>query len=225
MCAPWSQHKIKLMAESKPADDSTKAVIEEVKDEGDAKEQPPPLISADETAESAGDNAGQGDSGKPRNQSRSEKKCRKALSKLGLKPVTGIHRVTLKRAGNQLFVLLKPDVFRAPGTDTFIIFGEARLEDDSAVLQKKAQQMLSEESAKLQKEQAATPEKSTPKVEEVEEGTAGEVAEEEAVDETGVEAKDIDLVLTQTGVSRARAVKALKAHDGDIVNAIMELTM
>jgi len=45
------------------------------------------------------------------------------------------------------------------------------------------------------------------------------------VDESGVEAKDVELVMSQAGVSRMRAVKALKINDGDIVNAIMELTM
>ena len=48
--------------------------------------------------------------------------------------------------------------------------------------------------------------------------------EEEEVDETGVEPHDIDLVMTQAGVSRSKAVKALKTHNGDIVGAIMELT-
>lgn len=48
--------------------------------------------------------------------------------------------------------------------------------------------------------------------------------EEEEIDETGVEPRDIDLVMTQAGVSRSKAVKALKTHNGDIVSAIMELT-
>ncbi|KAL1081395.1 hypothetical protein V6Z11_D09G062000 [Gossypium hirsutum] len=48
--------------------------------------------------------------------------------------------------------------------------------------------------------------------------------DDEEVDETGVEPKDIELVMTQAGVSRSKAVKALKAADGDIVSAIMELT-
>lgn len=47
----------------------------------------------------------------------------------------------------------------------------------------------------------------------------------EEVDEGGVEPKDIELVMTQANVSRGRAVKALKASGGDIVSAIMELTM
>ena len=41
------------------------------------------------------------------------------------------------------------------------------------------------------------------------------------VDESGVEAKDIELVMSQANVSRAKAVKALKNNQNDIVNAIM----
>mgnify|MGYP001188419504 CR=1 FL=1 len=52
-----------------------------------------------------------------------------------------------------------------------------------------------------------------------------EVENDEEVDESGVEPKDVDLVMSQAGVSRAKAIKALKTNDGDIVNAIMELTM
>merc|ERR550517_1946519 len=39
-----------------------------------------------------------------------------------------------------------------------------------------------------------------------------------------VEEADIELVCQQTNVSRERAIKALKAKDNDIVNAIIELT-
>ena len=58
--------------------------------------------------------------------------------------------------------------------------------------------------------------------------SAGIVEEEEEegdVDESGVEPKDIELVMTQASVSRSKAVKALKKAEGDIVSAIMELTM
>nr|KJB34351.1 hypothetical protein B456_006G061300 [Gossypium raimondii] len=48
--------------------------------------------------------------------------------------------------------------------------------------------------------------------------------DDEEVDETRVEPKDIELVMTQAAMSRSKAVKALKAADGDIVSAIMELT-
>jgi NACalpha-BTF3-like transcription factor len=49
-------------------------------------------------------------------------------------------------------------------------------------------------------------------------------AVEEEVDETGVEAKDIELVMSQAGCSRAKAVKALKEKGNDLVNSIMSLT-
>ena len=62
-------------------------------------------------------------------------------------------------------------------------------------------------------------------------GTAGpapipeEDDEDDEVDESGVEDKDIELVMSQANVSRSKAVKALKNNANDIVNAIMELTM
>ncbi len=47
-----------------------------------------------------------------------------------------------------------------------------------------------------------------------------EAAEDEGpVDETGVDAKDIELVVQQVGCSRAKAVKALKDNGGDLINA------
>ncbi|KFV46175.1 Putative nascent polypeptide-associated complex subunit alpha-like, partial [Tyto alba] len=51
--------------------------------------------------------------------------------------------------------------------------------------------------------------------------TVQEESEEEEVDETGVEVKDIELVMSQANVSRAKAVRALKNNSNDIVNAIM----
>ena len=41
------------------------------------------------------------------------------------------------------------------------------------------------------------------------------------VDEAGVEAKDIELVMSQANVKRSKAIKALKNNGNDIVNAIM----
>merc|ERR1711922_37082 len=59
-------------------------------------------------------------------QSRSEKKARKAMSKLGLKPVTGVSRVTIRKSKNILFIISRPDVYQSPGSDTYIVFGEAK---------------------------------------------------------------------------------------------------
>ena len=60
-------------------------------------------------------------------QSRSEKKARKAMLKLGLKSYPGITRVTIRKSKNILFVISKPDVFKSPASDTYIVFGEAKV--------------------------------------------------------------------------------------------------
>lgn len=47
-----------------------------------------------------------------------------------------------------------------------------------------------------------------------------DAAEEEGpIDETGVDPKDIDLVMQQVNCSRAKAVRALKESSGDLINA------
>ncbi|KAE9612496.1 hypothetical protein Lal_00033339 [Lupinus albus] len=154
---------------------------------------------------------GQGDASGRSKQSRSEKKSRKAMLKLGMKPVTGVSRVTVKKSKSILFVISKPDVFKSPASDTYIIFGEAKIEDLSSQLQTQAAEQFK---APNVSNAALKPESSS----------TAQDDEEDVVDETGVDPKDIDLVMTQAGVPRSRAVKALKAADGDIVAAIMELT-
>jgi len=146
-------------------------------------------------------------------QTRSEKKARKAISKLGLKPVPGVARVTIKKSKNILFVIQKPDVYKSQGAETYIVFGEAKIEDLSAQAQ-----MQAAEQFKPQPEASITAEAKDVT-------TVDEESEDDEVDESGVEAKDIELVMAQASVSRAKAVKALKNNANDIVNAIMELTM
>jgi len=160
------------------------------------------------------ENAEGGDDPSKAKQSRSEKKSRKAMQKLGMKPVPGIMRVTVKKSKNILFVISKPDVFKSPASDTFIIFGEAKIEDLSAQAQTAAAEQF--KAPEVPKPELAN-KAEKPTIEEIDDG--GEV------DESGVEPKDVELVMSQAGVSRSKAVKALKTNDGDIVNAIMELTM
>ncbi|KAJ1271132.1 hypothetical protein BS78_06G105500 [Paspalum vaginatum] len=153
----------------------------------------------------------EGDASGRSKQSRSEKKSRKAMLKLGMKPITGVSRVTVKKSKNMLFVISKPDVFKSPNSDTYVIFGEAKIEDLSSQLQTQAA------------EQFKAPDLSQ-MIQKPETSGLGQEDNEEEVDETGVEPKDIELVMTQASVSRPKAVKALKSAGGDIVSAIMELT-
>jgi len=150
-------------------------------------------------------------------QSRSEKKARKAMSKLGLKPVLGVNRVTIRKSKNILFIIAKPDVYKSPASDTYIVFGEAKIEDLSQQAQMAAAEKFKAPEPSLAG-RPAEPATITPAL-------AEESEEEEEMDESGVEAKDIELVMQQANCSKSRAVKALKKCDNDIVNAIMDLTM
>ena len=47
--------------------------------------------------------------------------------------------------------------------------------------------------------------------------------EDDPVDETGVDPKDIELVMAQVNCSRAKAVRVLKEHSGDLINASVSI--
>lgn len=168
-----------------------------------------------EDGDAAGDAANQSSNSK---QSRPEKKARKQIAKLGLKPVSGVTRVAIRRSKAMLFVINKPDVFKNPSGDTYVVFGEAKVEDLSQQAQMAAAKKFQEAQEIKQKAQEAT-QPTTILEEEEEEVDDGEV------DTSGVDEKDIDLVMQQANCTKGKAVKALKNNDNDIVNAIMELTM
>merc|ERR1711957_890842 len=161
------------------------------------------------------ENAEGGDDPSKAKQSRSEKKSRKAMQKLGMKPVPGIGRVTVKKSKNILFVIKDPDVFKMndsnpKGPQTFIVFGKAEIED------------LSQQATNAAVEQFKPPTgDSKPAAEAVDELDGDDDGDEDAGD---LDENDIELVVKQAGVSRAKAIKALKLNDKDVVNAIMALS-
>lgn len=151
---------------------------------------------------------------------RAERKARRMMEKLGMKKVPGINQCTIKMGGRQgIFTIAKPDVFEKNGS--YVVFGEARqggggLPGANAAAAASMQEQQAQAAQQLAAQAGtAGDDEGVPKIEEV---------EEEAIDESGVDGKDIDLVMGQAGCSRAKAVKALKDNDGDLVNAIMSLT-
>ncbi|KAL7535977.1 hypothetical protein ACHAXR_007508 [Thalassiosira sp. AJA248-18] len=172
---------------------------------------------------------------------RNEKKARKMMTRLGMRPVPNIARVTLKAGGGRgYFFIDRPDVFTAGGggkVDTYVIFGEAKQGGTGGFgggggggnANGAAQAAAAQQQAAAMAAAAAAGEKGMgmPSVQEGGEDVPDlAVAEEGGADdaEDGVEAKDIDLVMSQASCSRAKAVAALKENDGDLVNAIMSLT-
>jgi nascent polypeptide-associated complex subunit alpha len=125
-----------------------------------------------------------------------------------MKLVPGVVRVTMKKSRNIMFVVSKPDVYKSPSADSYIVFGEAKIQDLAATQAAiNAQERLAQENQQAQKSGDSA------------------AADESNVDETGVDAKDIALVIDQAHCTRAQAVKALKNNNNDLVNAIMELTV
>ncbi|KAK6936609.1 Nascent polypeptide-associated complex subunit alpha-like, UBA domain [Dillenia turbinata] len=106
-----------------------------------------------------------------------------------------------------LFFFSKPNIFKSPNSETCVIFGEAKMEDLSSQLQTQAAQQsrMLDTGSVMAKSDTSAPATGAPAAE-----------KEEEVDDTGVEARDIDLVMIQAGVSRNKAVKALKIDNGDI---------
>lgn len=154
-------------------------------------------------------------------QSRSERKARKALLSLGLKKVPGITRVTLRRPKNVLVVLASPDVYKSPNSDCYIVFGEAKIEDMNSQAQLSAAQQLATGgnagSATLEESGAGGDDDDDDDIPDLE----APPEDDGPVDETGVDPKDIDLVMQQVNCSRAKAVRVLKESGGDLINAIM----
>jgi nascent polypeptide-associated complex subunit alpha len=204
-------------------DDDDIPQLEEVDDDDGV-----PML--EELEDGAAGAAAGGEAGE-RTLNRAERKARRMMEKLGMKKVPGITQVTLKMGGRQgVFTIPQPDVFEKNGS--YIVFGEARqggqgpggpggvsaAQQQAQAVQQLAQQMGQAGAG------AAGGGMEVPKIEELPDTDADGAEDVTPVDETGVDAKDIELVVSQAGCSHAKAVAALKENDNDLVNAIMSLT-
>ncbi|KAI1114667.1 nascent polypeptide-associated complex, alpha subunit [Nemania sp. NC0429] len=163
--------------------------------------------------------------------SRNEKKARKAIEKLHLTRVTGITRVTLRRPKNILFVINNPEVYKSPNSNTYIVFGEAKIEDLNSAAQQAAAQSLAAQGGEHDHaghdhsghDHGKAVEGAEDKKDDEDDDDDDD--DDDEVDAEGLEDKDIELVMTQANVSRTKAIKALKENDNDIVNSIMALSV
>jgi len=159
------------------------------------------------------------------------------MQKLGMKNVPGIVRVTVKKAKNILFVISKPDVFKSPASETYIIFGEAKIEDMNQAITQQQAELATKQQGELDKLASQDGDKATATLGETapipppDKAAAASSATAAAasgagatdVDETGLDPDEIQTVMTQVSCTRAQAVEALK-KSGNIVDAILALT-
>ncbi|KAL0248865.1 hypothetical protein GEMRC1_004099 [Eukaryota sp. GEM-RC1] len=118
----------------------------------------------------------------------------------------------MKHGRDYLLVFDGCEVFKYPNTDMYVIYGAPQVQDLGA--QKRMQTA----------EQYKKPE---PTSEAAEQETAPvKVSEEESedVDIGDLDITDIETVMEQTKKSKAECVAALKKHNGDLVDSIMELS-
>jgi len=124
-----------------------------------------------------------------------------------------------------LFVIATPDVYKSPNSDCYIVFGEAKIEDqNSQAAQLANAQALAQSAAGAHNHphddhdhpghdhshDANDDKDSVPELEEVDDA---------ALDESGVDPKDIELVMAQVGCGRSKAVRVLKENNGDLITA------
>lgn len=165
--------------------------------------------------------------------SRAEKKARKLLIKLGLKKVEGISRVTLRRGNTHIFVIAQPEVFKNPASNSYIVFGECKIEDLSAAARAQAAMAASAEAsgAAGQAEQAPKDQASiTADLEaaaanvSLADDTPEEEVTEASLSAAGLSQDDLNLIKEQTGASDGKILSAFKANDKDVINTIVSLT-
>ena len=145
---------------------------------------------------------------------KSEKKVRKAISKLGMVKLEGVNRVTMKQKDNYILCVKDPEVYSSPQNEnTFIIFGELTFEDPEKKMSQEAIAQMKKEGEKLK---TVTEKPAEQKVEVVPE-EEGEISEE------GLDKDAIETVMTEGNCSRQQAIKALRAHNGDPVEALLEI--
>ena len=136
---------------------------------------------------------------------RAEKKMREALLKHNLTQLENVTTVTMRRGAELVFTFTQPDVYYLG--DVYVVFGESNVQDAAS----NAAHEISNVATK-----AAEEEKKDVVVSEEDDAN---------VDTTGLEESDIKMVMEQAKCSKARAVKALRDNNNDMVTAVMSLTV
>jgi nascent polypeptide-associated complex subunit alpha len=150
--------------------------------------------------------------------SRSEMKARKAVLRLGLEPLNGVERVSFTVGPHKkVYSISQPKIFKSNKSDTYIVFGELTFESEDSV---KSSYVCCEQTSTFNMS-TGEEDKSIVDAEESQEATT----EEEIPDASDIEEEDIDIIIRQSHLSRAKAIEVLRNNENDIINAIMDLTL
>ncbi|CAD8146040.1 unnamed protein product [Paramecium pentaurelia] len=146
---------------------------------------------------------------KDKKANRGEKKFKKSMLKLGMKPVAGITRVTIKRGKQFLLYIDNPEVLKSANVDnSYIVFGEAKVNDpQSQIGKKEADNLASQVTKQVEEKQEQQQQAQNP----------------EQISDEGIPPESIKMVMEHCKCDRSKAVEALRKSDNDTVQAILTL--
>jgi len=191
-----------------------KPKVEEVVDSDESSSDSEPEV---------GESSGAGQEAGAHKINRNEKKSRKAFSKMGLKKVEGVVRVTMKKAKDgMLIVIQQPEVMRVG--DTFVVFGEFSTDNLQEQMQRAAAKQLNNQAGGAAG--AAGPSAVAAASSDSAAAPSANIIEDADADDSGdgLQASDIEMVMKQAKVDRPQAIAALRSKNGDLVDAIMALS-
>ena len=136
-----------------------------------------------------------------RKNSRAEKKMKDALLKHGIKPLENVMTVVMRKANQLVWTFSQPDVYCLE--NVYVVFGEPSMDPTGNAMSQIAPEKVEEGEEK--KDEAVV------------------VDDSAEVDASGLKEEDITTCMQQANCSRAQAIDALKAADGDLVTAVMNL--
>ncbi|CAD8076492.1 unnamed protein product [Paramecium sonneborni] len=153
---------------------------------------------------------------KDKKANRGETKFKQALSKLGMKPVYGINRVTIKRGKQYLLYIDNPEILKSVKVNnSYIVFGEAKVHDPTNQIGKQESKNLAQQ---VQNSTISSWLKNN------ENKKQKLIQKPEQISDEGIPPESIKMVMEHCKCDKRKAIEALQKSDYDIVQTILTLT-
>lgn len=151
-------------------------------------------------------------------QNKGERKVRKAITKLGMVPIPGVNRVTVRQKDSYIFVVKDPEVFKGTQNEsTYVIFGELTFEEPDKNIGKETLTKLKETTEGDKVKQEVTQKEETKNVEIIEDVN-------EVISEEGINVESIQMLTDQfKDVPRNKILRVLRNNNSDVVQSILDL--
>ena len=190
------------------------------KEEVEKKEEEDEELDSDDQASGKQEEAG------GKKLSRSEKKRKKAFTRIGMTPLSGITRVTLKRRDKIVFYVDQPEILKSGTSEnSYVILGELKMLEQGAG----PTPPVGGEGATPAGAAGLAPREPVAEVKGEEAKKPAVVVEEAGGDDEDIDIGDlspdnIEMVMQHASCSKKQAVQALKEANGDLVTAVMKVS-